>query len=113
MTTRKINKKEWKPFFETISRVIGAKQAEIEVLSLDLGDQIEADWLPLVGVTYDPKDDILDVALDGLDHLIPKPQEIYVEGSGTNLEAVAVVDADGKRQIVKFRDPIALPPARD
>jgi hypothetical protein len=111
MTTRKLDKKEWKPFFDRIARVIGAKQAEIEVLSLDLGDQIEAEWLPLLGVTYDPKDDILDVALDGLDHLIPKPKEIYVEGSGIDLEAVAVVDADGKRQIVKFRDPIALPPA--
>jgi hypothetical protein len=111
MTTRKLDKKEWKPFFERISKVIGAKQVEIEVLSLDLGDQIEAEWLPLLGVTYDPKDDILDVALDGLDHLIPTPREIFVEGSGTDLEAVAVVGGDGERQIVKFRDPIALPPA--
>ena len=111
METRKLDKKEWKPFFERISRVVGAKQAEIEVLSLDLGDQIEAEWLPLLGVTYNPKDDILDVALDGLDHMIPNPQEIYVEGSGIDLAALAVVDADGKRQIVKFRDPIALPPA--
>jgi hypothetical protein len=32
--------------------LVGA-QAEIEVASLDLGDQIEAEWLPLLGITYE------------------------------------------------------------
>jgi hypothetical protein len=109
MTARKLDKKEWKPFFEGISTVLGAKQAEIEVLSLDLGDQVEAEWLPLLGLTYDPKDDVLDVALEGLDHLINKPREIYVEDGGVGLASVAVVDVEGRRQLVKLRDPIALP----
>jgi hypothetical protein len=38
--------------------------AEIEVASLDLGDQIQAEWLPLIGITYDPNDDVVEVALD-------------------------------------------------
>lgn len=45
------------------------KQAEIEVALLDIGDQIEAEWVPLLGITYDPKDDPVVVLLDGLDHL--------------------------------------------
>jgi hypothetical protein len=108
MTARKLDKKEWKPFFDSVSKVLGAKQAEIEVLSLDLGDQVEADWLPLLGLTYDSKDDVLDVALEGLDHLISKPREIYVEDGGVGLASVAVVDVEGRRQLVKLRDPIAL-----
>jgi hypothetical protein len=59
--------------------VLGAKQAEIEVLSLDLGDQVEAEWLPLLGLAYDSKNDVLEVELEGMDHLIPKPRDIYVE----------------------------------
>jgi hypothetical protein len=110
MTARRLDKKEWKPFFEIVSRVLGAKQAEIEVLSLDLGDQVEAEWLPLLGLTYDPKNDLLDVALEGLDHLIRQPREIYVEDGGIGLASLAVVDAEGARQIVKLRDPMALPP---
>jgi hypothetical protein len=33
MTARKLDKKEWKPFFDGVSKVLGVKQAEIEVLS--------------------------------------------------------------------------------
>ena len=53
------------------------KAAEIEVASLSLGDQVEAEWLPLHGITYDPNDDLVEVALEGLDHMIRKPREIY------------------------------------
>jgi hypothetical protein len=109
MTARKLDKKEWKPFFDGISKVLGAKQAEIEVMALDLGDQVEAEWLPLLGLTYDRKNDVLDVALEGLDHLIPKPREIFVEDGGIGLASVAIIDAEGVRQIVKLRDPMALP----
>ncbi len=42
-------------------------RAEIEVASLTLGDEIQAEWLPLVGIAYDAKDDALEIALDGLD----------------------------------------------
>ena len=109
MTIRKLDKQEWKPFFDGISKVLGVKQAEIEVLSLDLGDQVETEWPPLLGLTYDPKGDVLDVALEGLDHLISKPREIYVEDGGVGLASLAVVDAEGSRKIVKLRDPMALP----
>jgi hypothetical protein len=109
MTARKLDNKEWKPFFDGISKVIGAKQVEIEVQSLDLGDQVEARWLPLLGLTYDPKNDLLDVALEGLDHMIRNPREIYVDDGGAGLATFAVVDAEGARQIVKLRDPPALP----
>jgi hypothetical protein len=108
MAARKLETKEWQPFFDGISKVLGAKQAEIEVMSLDLGDQVEAEWLPFLGLTYDRKNDVLDVALEGLDHLIQKPREIFVEDGGAGVLSFAIIDAEGARQIVKLRDPIAL-----
>jgi hypothetical protein len=113
MTTRKLDKTQWRPFFDGLSKVLlEGKQAEIEVTSLALGSQVQAQWLPLLGITYDPNDDLVEVALEGLDHMIRKPREIYVENGGSALASVEIVDADGVKQIVKLRDQLALPAQR-
>jgi hypothetical protein len=69
MTTRKLDKRQWRTVFDRLSKTLEGKQAEIEVASLSLGDQVEAEWLPLHGITYDPNDDLVEVALEGLDHI--------------------------------------------
>jgi hypothetical protein len=43
MTARKLDKSQW--------RTLEGKQAEIEVASLSLGDQVEAERFPLHGMT--------------------------------------------------------------
>jgi uncharacterized protein DUF5335 len=103
-----VPKAEWGPFFDRMSKGLLGKLAEIEVASLDLGDQIEAEWLPMIGITYDSADDLLDVALDRVDHLIHHPREIVVEEAPEGLVSVAVVDADGTRQIVRLKQPLML-----
>jgi hypothetical protein len=109
MATRKRDKKEWRSFFDRFSTRLEGKQAEIEVVSLQLGDQVEADWLPLLGIAYDPNDDIVEIALEGLDHLIPKPRELYVEEGAGGLAALEIVDSEGVKQIIKLRSPLMLP----
>jgi hypothetical protein len=49
------------------------------------------------------------VALEGLDHLISKPRELYVEEGPGGLTALEIIDADDVKQIVKLRDPLMLP----
>jgi hypothetical protein len=112
MTTHKLDKKQWRPFFDGVSRLLEGKQAEIEVASLSLGDQVEAEWLPLLGIAYDPKDDLVEIALEGLDHMIPRPREIYVEDGIGGLASLEIIDGDGQKQIVKLRDELALPAPR-
>lgn len=109
MTIRKLDRREWKSYFDRISKELEAEEAEIEVVSLGLGDQIEAEWLPLLGISHDPKEDVLDVALEDLDHIIEKPREIYVDEKGYGIDSLEVVDADGARQIVKLRQMLMLP----
>jgi hypothetical protein len=94
-----------------MSKALLGKRAEIEVASLDLGDQIVAEWIPLIGITYDSRDDLLDVALDRSNHLIRHPREILVEETAGGLASVAVLDEDGARQIVRLKEPLMLPPA--
>jgi hypothetical protein len=110
-TLRSVPKSEWRTFFDRMSKVLLGKLAEIEVASLDLGDQIIAEWIPLVGITYESKDDLLDVALDRANHLIHHPREIVVEEAEDGLKSIGVVDDTGARQIVKLKTPLMLPPA--
>jgi hypothetical protein len=109
-TVRTVPRPEWRSFFDRMSKALLGKWAEIEVATLDLGDQIVAEWVPMIGITYDSRDDLLDVALDRSNHLIRHPVEIVVEEDSTGLRSVAVVDGDGARQIVTLKSPIMLPP---
>jgi hypothetical protein len=109
MTIRKLEKPEWRPFLDIVSKLLEAKEAEIEVASLDLGDQVVAEWLPLLGISYDPKDDIVEVALDGVDHLIRGPREIYLEDGAEALTSIEIIDANDAKQIVKLKDKLMLP----
>jgi hypothetical protein len=106
---RKLEKSQWRAYFDRMSKADVGKRAEIEVASLKLGDEIEAEWLPLLGISYDPKNDIISIALEGIDHLINKPCEIWVEEEGLELSSIEVIDADDAHQIVVLRGPLALP----
>lgn len=94
--THKLEKAQWRPFLDTVSKLLEAKEAEIEVPSLKLGDQVQAKWLPLIGIAYDPNDDVVEVALDGLDHMIHRPREIYLDNGVGGLTSLEIVDADGE-----------------
>lgn len=108
---RKLERAEWRPFLDRVSKGLAGKQAEIKVASLDLGDQLQAGWVSLIGLVYDPKDDIVEVAIEGLDHMIHEPRELYVEEEDGQLSSLEVVDADGGRQIIKLKDMLLLPAA--
>jgi hypothetical protein len=110
MVPRRLEKTQWREFFDQLSKLLIGRQVEIEVASLALGSQIEAKGLPLLGIAYDPKNDILEIALEGIDHLIHKPREIYVDGNPVELAGLEVIDTEGTRQIIQLRDSLALPP---
>jgi hypothetical protein len=112
MAAEQIDRTRWAPFFDNVTKSLIGKQAEIEVASLDLGDQIEAEWASLIGITYDEKDDLIEIALEELDHLIRSPREIFVDYGVGGLVTIAIDDGDGNRQIVRLKDPLALPAPR-
>jgi Family of unknown function (DUF5335) len=62
--TEILDKPIWNPYLGHVSKTIATgKQVLIEVASLALGDQIEAEWVPLLGIVYDPKNDLVELAL--------------------------------------------------
>jgi len=107
-----LERSRWQTYFDHLSRVSVGKSVELEIVELDLGDQVEAKWLPLLGVAYDPGDDLVEIALEGVDHLIRRPREIFIDDDGAlALSNLMIVDGEGRRHIAQFRDPLMLPPA--
>ena len=109
MSIARIEKSSWRPYFDNMSRLLDGKRAEIEVDALALGSQIEAQWLPLLGITYDPRSDVVEIVLEGLDHLIHKPRDVFVDQTAVELNSMEVIDEDEQHHIVRLRDPLMLP----
>jgi hypothetical protein len=110
MATTKLEKNAWHPYFDHVSKLLDGKRVEVEVASLNIGNQLVAEWLPLIGIVYDAKDDVIEVALEGVDHMIRQPKEVFVDQEAVMLSSMEVVDADNTRQIIRLRDPLMLPP---
>ena len=91
-----------------LQHLIG-ERAEVEIAGLKSGDHIEARWVPLIGITYESKGDVLEIALERLDHLIHRPRDIVVTDSPEGLESMEVVDSEGRKQIVKLMKPLRYP----
>jgi hypothetical protein len=107
-----LSKAAWPRFLERLSRELVGKRAEIEIASLEIGDQIEADWLPLFGIAYDPKNDLIEIALEGVDHLIRNPVSLAVECDWPIVSSIEIVDREGAQQIIRLRDPLMLSATR-
>lgn len=110
MAISKLDKPHWHDYFNHMSKILIGKNVELEVEALEIGSQIESDWVPLFGMVYDPNSDILAVMVEGLDHMIRHPQEVYVDMLGSELTSMEVLDSDQFRHIIKLRDPLMLPP---
>ncbi len=110
MAVRELGRNEWKAYFDRVSRALVGKRAMVEAASLRLGDQMVADWVPLIGISYDPRDNLVEIALAGLDHLIRSPRVIFVDEDAHRLASLEIVDDEDQRQIVRLADPLMLPP---
>jgi hypothetical protein len=109
MARRALAKSEWRSYFDRVSKGLIGERADVEVSGLTPGDRTEARWLPLIGITYDSKDDILEIAMENLDHLIHQPRDISVNDGVEGLESMEIVDSHQRKQTVKLMKPLRYP----
>ena len=75
---------------------------DVEVLNPDLGDQYIAEGARLLGVTYEPAENVLEFELDAGDHRILEPREVWaVEEKDGFVSSIEVVRKDSTKEIVK------------
>jgi hypothetical protein len=117
-TTRLIPREEWESYFERYTRRYLEGEGDVhadafvEVMSPDMGDQIEATLVPVLGMDYDPKSNAFELLLENVDHLMFHPSEIaVVEDDDGFISALEVRHEDGIKEVVQLRRS-AVPVAR-
>jgi hypothetical protein len=107
-TIRALTRAEWRRYCDRVSKSVAGNRVELDVASLGFGDRVEARWMPLLGVVFDPRGDVLEIALDGLSHSIVAPRELLLEETERGLVAMEIVAADESVETLRFREPISL-----
>jgi hypothetical protein len=110
MQTRDIPREQWIRFFDDFSKNHEGWIVTLEVLGADIGDQEEADRLPLVGISADVKDreNWIEIIIGGrpdvdVTHFIEKPKHIWVkEPKFPGDEAIEIESEDGIKTILNF-----------
>ena len=108
MAIKQIDRSEWRSYFDLFSKKFlkdeQPEYAEIRILSDELGAQPETSWTLLKGISYDPKDDILDISVDHLNRMVLHPYEIYVDQEVDGwLTSIEIIEKDGTKDIIEIR----------
>ena len=104
--TIRVPNDQLKGYFDKFTRHFLLREStnavDVEVLSLDWGDQFAAEGAHLYAVTYDPKDNALEFELEGGDHRVTKPKEVWTaEEFDGFIKAIEIVKDDGTREVAR------------
>jgi hypothetical protein len=108
--TETLDRTEWQNALDKLTAEHEGEHVTIELLDPEVGHQHEADRLPFAYINYDPKDDVVIVAVGGrsprhpvvLRHMVWHPVEVDLAVDVIPEPAVRVVERDGTTTLVIF-----------
>ncbi len=108
-----LEKSKWEDYFNRVSKSLKDTPAEIEVEALGILDKYETDWISLVGISYDPKDDVISIYfeepdLKDFDHIIRHPQDVAVEEGDDGLLNVEITGGQGYKHVIRFKQAVPV-----
>jgi len=103
---RALARAEWRGYCDRVSKAIAGGRVELDVVSMGLGDRVEARWLPLMGIVFDARSDVLEIMLEGIGHSILSPRDVLLEETERGLVAMEIVAADKTVETLRFREPL-------
>jgi hypothetical protein len=106
LETRTIPKDQLEDYFTRFTKHFlmpeSTNRIDVEVLSAGFGDQFESEGAHVFGITYDPRKNSLEFALEGGDHRVEKVKEIRTaEEADGFVKAIEVVRDDGTREVAR------------
>lgn len=108
MTISQIDKSDWKNLFDQFSKSFENNFLELELNSLILSDQDGTEWIPFLGISYDPEVQQIDIFMEDLGHRINCPKKVFVDQDGVLFNGLEIIDGDELKQVIKLRKPLLL-----
>jgi hypothetical protein len=104
---------QWQARLDELTQQYQGHGVAIGLLDQEFGDEAEVEMLPLAFLEFDPKDDVVIVAVGGRDgryplvlrHIVEHPQGILADSVGHDRVALDIVDGDGNHTIVTIHAP--------
>lgn len=116
-----IKQEQWKSFLEDFSKRNHSRSTRLEVIGNEIGAQEEEDFLPLVGVSFEPKGSdagSVMIILGGesikdprhVEHLVEQVERIAPITGGTGLEdGLGLEDREGTKTLLMFEQLTEIP----
>ena len=108
MPLRKPKKSEWRAYCDRFSKNLANIRSEPVTASLVVNHHGVAEWVPLLGITYEPKKNLFEIMLQDLEHWIHRPETLYADEGPKGVAAVEIIDAAGVRHSLTISHPIKL-----
>jgi hypothetical protein len=110
-------RQEWRPFLDAVTEDYQGEPVTVEVVSAELGSQIQADRAPLNYIQYDDKDDAVVVSVrsahdpdEFLEHIVGNPWKIMFDPPvPVAVRAIDIEGSDGTHTIVTLHRRELLP----
>lgn len=112
-------RQEWREFLDTITRDREGHRVTVEVVTAELGSQVQVDNDPLAYIQYDDKDDAVIVAVStpgsddpALEHIVESPWKILFDPPApAAVRSIDIEGSDGSHTLVTFHDRESSPDA--
>jgi len=109
MATLKLKRSEWQRYFDQVAKGLPSMRVGMSILGDEIGAQLETEDSALLGMSYDSKDEVFEIATSSVSHRVERPREIYIHEKAGTLASVEVVAQDGTKQIIELRPLPSLP----
>ena len=108
MPLRKLEKSDWRYYSAHLSEALASRGPEANTASLAVSRQVAAEWVPLLGVTYENEKDVFEIALQHLEHTVRFPRTIYVDEGPKGTAGFEVIDFAGLRHDLQLSHPVKI-----
>lgn len=108
MSWKKLEESEYETYFDTLSKGLKDKTAEIEIMAAGVMDKQQTAWIPFYGISYNPPKKVISIISEYIDHHIKRPQKVRVHEGDKGVDSIEITGGDGYIHLLKFKEPFTL-----